>query len=218
MLHNAVGMHLDRTSPARHSKRRCKWTTTFLFLSFPFHLAGAQSEGLLRRSVVMGTLFAFPSERFQSCCRWTGIQTLHWAQISLQKQLSICGHSLRDIMGVFLSKVKQNEMEQSKTPTRTKSLCHNYFETTCCPSDWCCMIKQMTWKWPRASGMLRFIVHMARSSILCGITGLYWSRLALSDRPRSHKEPFHSDLDWAPPWAPQQPVERNPLQSASSEW
>lgn len=71
---------------------------------------------------------------------------------------------------------------------------------------------------PQASCMVRFVVHMARSSILCGITGLYWSRLALSDRTSSHKEPFQSDLDWAPPWAPQQPVERNPLQSASSEW
>lgn len=113
ILHNAVGMPFDRTSPARRSKRLCKWTTTLLSLSFLFHLAGAWSEGLLRRTVVMGTLFAFPSERFQSCCRWTGIQTLHWAQNSLQKQLSICGHSLRDIMGVLLSKVKQKEMEKN---------------------------------------------------------------------------------------------------------
>lgn len=117
--------------------------------------------------------------------------------------------------GCVSVKVKQNEMEKKQNSTRTKRLWQL----------WNCILLFCVILYVEKDALkishehqVRFIVHMARSSILCGITGLYWSRLALSDRTSSHKEPFQSDLDWAPPWAPQQPVERNPLQSASSEW
>lgn len=119
--------------------------------------------------------------------------------------------------GCVSVKVKQNEMEKNKSLRGPKDSATTLKPHTLILCDTVCWKRRSENK-PRASGTVRFIVHMARSSILCGITGLYWSRLALSDRTSSHKEPFQSDLDWAPPWAPQQPVERNPLQSASSEW